>query len=77
MATSHKCSEEAKTSIPYEMKEELKAAAHEAGCDFAELLRDIIYMARKGATFGEHVANHRRSVLALKGPANGETGASK
>ena len=72
MAISHKCSEEAKTSIPYDMKEELKAEAHEAGCDFAEYLRDMIYMWRKGMTFGEHVANHRRSVMTVKGPINGD-----
>lgn len=72
MATSFKCTDEAKTHIPYDMKEELRAAAHEAGCEFSELLRDLIYLARRGVTFGEHVANHRRSVLALEGPAQGQ-----
>lgn len=59
------------------MKEALKTEAHEAGCDFAEYLRDLIYMAKTGMTFGEHVANHRRSVLAAKGPDNGEVRARK
>ena len=76
MATSHKLSEEARTTVPYEMKEELKAMAHEAGCDFSDVLRDIIYMARRGMTFGEHVANHRRAVLAGKADSLGGKGAT-
>ena len=59
------------------MKEELKADADRAGCDFAEYLRDIIYMAKKGMTYGEHIANHRRSVLSGKEISNVETGAGK
>ena len=72
-----KCCFPAKTDVPYEMREELDAAAIEAGCTDAELLRDIIYLARRGMTYGEHVANHRRSVLAVKALSNVEMGASE
>ena len=72
MATSFKCTDEAKTHIPYDMKERLRHKAHEAGCDFSEYLRDLIYMAEHGLTFGEHVANHRRAVLGGKGQAVGQ-----
>ena len=75
MATSHKCSEEARTTLPYEMKEELKAVAIESGCDFSDVLRDIVYLYRRGVTFGEHVANHRRAVLSGKADSLGEKGA--
>ena len=67
MAVSFKCSEEAKTHIPDDMRQELEQVAHEAGCTFAEALRDLIYLARRGETFGEHVANHRRAVLINQG----------
>ena len=72
MATSFKCTDEAKTHIPEDMRIELEAVAHELGCSFSEMLRDYIYMARRGETFGEHVANHRRAVLAGKGQTGGK-----
>lgn len=68
---SFKCTEEAKTHIPEEMRLELEAVAHELGCSFAEMLRDYIYLARRGETFGEHVANHRRAVLGGQGQTRG------
>ena len=71
MATSFKCTDEAKTHIPEDMRLELEGVAHELGCSFAEMLRDYIYMVRRGETFGEHVANHRRSVLSGKGQSSG------
>ena len=73
MAAYFKCNTEAKTHVPEDMKERLRQKAHEAGCDFSEYLRDVIYMAEFGLTFGEHVANHRRSVLACKGQAMGQS----
>ena len=73
MTISFKCTDEAKTHIPYDMKERLRQKAHEAGCDFSEYLRDLIYMSEEGLTFGEHVANHRRSVLVGKGQAMGQS----
>lgn len=72
MVTSFKCSDEAKTHIPEDMRIELEGVAHELGCSFSEMLRDYIYLARRGETFGEHVANHRRMVLAGKGQTAGQ-----
>lgn len=72
MVTSFKCSDEAKTHIPEDMRIELEGVAHELGCSFSEMLRDYIYLARRGETFGEHVANHRRMVLAGKGQTVGQ-----
>lgn len=72
MATSFKCTDEAKTHIPYDMRLELEGVAHELGCTFGEMLRDYIYLVRRGETFGEHVANHRRAVLGGKGQAGGK-----
>ena len=61
--TSFKCTETAKTTVPYDLKEALTSKAHLAGCDNSEYLRDLICMDVHGVTWGEHVANHRRSVL--------------
>lgn len=71
MATSFKCTEEAKTHVPEDMRLELEADAHAAGCTFGEALRDLIYLAKKGMTYGEHVANHRRTVLLGTGQFQG------
>lgn len=77
MATSHKCTEPAKTTLPSYMKEELEEIARKAGCDFSDVLRDIVYLARRSVTFGEHVANDRRAALSGKGDSLGEMGVSK
>lgn len=53
------------------MREELERDASAAGCTFAELLRDMIYLTKKGVTYGEHVANHRRTVLLGTGQQQG------
>jgi hypothetical protein len=66
--TSFKCTESAKTTVPHELKEALTTKAHMAGCDNSEYLRDLICMDVHGVTWGEHVANHRRSVLGKQGP---------
>ena len=57
------------------MHEEMKDAAIAAGCTDAEFLRDMIYMMRRGMTYGEHVANHRRALIFGKAVSNVETGA--
>lgn len=65
--TSFKCTETAKTTVPHDLKEALATKAHLAGCDNSEYLRDLICMDVHGVTWGEHVANHRRSVLGKQG----------
>jgi len=42
--SSFKCTEVAKTTVPFQIKELLTAKAHQAGCDNAEYLRDLICM---------------------------------
>lgn len=65
--TSFKCTEVAKTTVPFDLKDALTAKAHLAGCDNADYLRDLICMDVHGVTWGELVANHRRSVLGKQG----------
>ena len=77
MATSMKCTEEAKTHLPEDMRHELDCDAHSAGCTLSELLRDLIYLAKRGMTYGEHVANHRRAVLARTGQVLARKGANE
>ncbi len=72
MATSFKCTEEAKTHLPEDMRQELERDASNAGCTFSEALRDLIYLTKKGVTYGEHVANHRRTVLLGTGQFKGQ-----
>jgi len=67
MATSFKSTEVAKTTVTYELKEAMTAKAHLAGCDNSEYLRDLICMDVHGVTWGEYVAKHRRSVMAMQG----------
>jgi len=75
MATVYfKCTEEAKTHVPEDMRLELEADARDAGCTFDEALRDLIYLAKKGVTYGEHVANHRRAILMRTGQHQGIKG---
>ena len=66
---SFKCTEVLKTTLPFEIKDELTSKAHLAGCDNSEYLRDLVCMDIYGMTWGEHVANHRRSVLGKQGTA--------
>jgi len=70
--TSFKCTEVAKTTVPFDLKDALTAKAHLAGCDNSEYLRDLICMDVHGVTWGEHVANHRRSVLGKQGFAGAQ-----
>ncbi len=69
MVQSFKCTEPAKTHIPFEAKEGLSTKAHLAGCSDGEYLRDLIYMDLHGVTYGEYVANHRRQVFGKQGEA--------
>jgi hypothetical protein len=63
MSISFKCTEPAKTTVPFDFKELLAQKAHLAGCTDSEYLRDLICMDLHGKTFGELVAEHRRSVI--------------
>lgn len=65
---SFKCTDVAKTTVPYDLKEAYARLAHEAGCEPSELLRDQICLLVHKVTFGEYVLNHRRAVLGLKDP---------
>jgi hypothetical protein len=68
MVPSFKCTEVAKTTVPFDLKEAYERLAHEAGCKGADLLRDQMCVAVHGVTFGEYVLNHRRKVLRLQDP---------
>lgn len=58
MATpGFKCTEESKTHVPEDMRQELEQLASACGFTFGEALRDLIYVARRGVTWGEHEAN--------------------
>lgn len=67
MAPSFKCTEVVKTTVPFDLKDGFTAKAHLAGCDNSEYLRDLICMDIYGVTFGEHTANHRRSIIGRQG----------
>lgn len=65
---SFKPTEVVKCLVPYDFKERLEAKAHRAGCNLSEYMRDVLYLDVDGETFGEHVADHRRSVIGRKDP---------
>lgn len=77
MATSHKLTCVVKTHVPDYADEALNAKARSVGCVAAEYTRDLVYMDLFGVTFGEHVANSRRSVMGFKGRATGQLGADE
>ena len=77
MSASHKKTEVIKTTGPDYLKDGLEAKARKAGCDAAEYLRDLVAMDVLGVTFGEHVANSRRSVMGFQVPAKDEMRDSK
>jgi len=68
---------EAKTMVTEEFDDLLKRCARSANCLPQELVRDALYLAMTGKTFTEHVANDRRSMMALQGPKQGDKGASR
>ena len=63
---SFKCTEDVTIWLPYDIDQDLRHAANDAGCPVSEFLRDMICMHLKGLTFGELVANHRRAALQSK-----------
>lgn len=77
MHTSHKLTDVVKTTTPDYAKDDLAAKAHRAGCNPADYLRDLVYMDLYGVTFGEHVANSRRSVMGFQGRAVEQLRAAK
>ena len=76
MSTSFKKTEVVKTTVCEEAFDALNVKARIAACDRSEYIRDLIYMDLYGMTYGEHVANHRRSVLGVQGTAQARTGAA-
>ena len=77
MSPSHKKTEVLKTHGPDYLKDALEAKARQAGCNSAEYLLDLIAVDVLGVTFGEHVANSRRSVMGFQVPAQAGLRAAK
>jgi hypothetical protein len=63
---SFKCTEDVTIWLPYDMDQDLRRAANDAGCSVSEFLRDMICLHLNSLTFGELVANHRRAALQAK-----------
>lgn len=74
---SYKKTEVVKTTVCEEAFDALNGKARYAACDRSEYVRDLIYMDLYGMTYGEHVANHRRSVLGVQGTAQAHTGTAQ
>lgn len=66
MATKHALTATCKTQVPDYADDALRAKAHSIGCQTAEYLRDIVFMDLYGMTFGEHVADSRKSVMGVQ-----------
>jgi hypothetical protein len=64
---SMKLSFELSTHVDELLAEQFRRRAADAGCTVSDLLRDLITLQIYGVTYGEHVAQIRRS--ALSGPA--------
>ncbi len=64
-----KLTEEAKTTLTESMHELMVDKAREARCNPSDLMRDAIYLVFTGATYLDHVANDRRSVMQNQGRA--------
>lgn len=62
-----KLTEEAKTTLTESMHELMVDKAREARCNPSDLMRDAIYLVFTGATYLDHVANDRRSVMQNQG----------
>jgi hypothetical protein len=77
MATPHSLTSTAKTQVPSYADDGLRAKAHAVGCQTAEYLRDIIFMDLYGQTFGEHVANDRKSVMGCQAHKKADGSADK
>lgn len=76
---SHKLTDKVTTHLPEYLADMLRQLAYQASCSEAELLRDMICLSLCGMTWGEHVANSRRSILKVEGATQAqqraETGA--
>jgi len=77
MSRTHSPTVVEKTTVPDYAADDLLVKSCRAGCRKAEYLRDLIYMDLYGETFGEHVANSRRSIMGFKGPLVDQVGAKK
>lgn len=71
-----KLTEEIKVALDEATAEAFRRRALRAGCRPGELLRDLICMAEYGRTWGEHVADVRREVLASPRETAAQHGAS-
>lgn len=69
-----KLTEEAKTTVTEAMHTRLADLARQAKCNPSDLLRDALYLVLTGATYLDHVANDRRSVMQNKGQQKGDKG---
>jgi len=71
-----KLSEECKFSITEDLDQDLKDLARQGNCTYAEICRELIWMAGTGKVYSEHIANDRRSLLQLEGRVAAEKKAS-
>jgi hypothetical protein len=62
-----KLTEEVKTTVTEAMHELLVDKAREAKCNPSDLFRDALWLVLTGATYLDHVANDRRSVMQIQG----------
>lgn len=72
-----KLTEEAKTTVTEAMHARLTDLARQAKCNPSDLLRDALYLVLTGATYLDHVANDRRSVMQSQGKPKGDKGATE
>lgn len=73
---SMKLTQELSTHVDDSMAEQFRRRAADAGCTVSDLLRDLITLQLLGVTYGEHVAQIRRSALAGPAPSMGQVRAS-
>jgi hypothetical protein len=62
-----KLTEEVKTTVTEAMHELLVDKAREAKCNPSDLFRDALWLVLTGATYLDHVAHDRRSVMQIQG----------
>lgn len=72
-----KLTEEAKTTVTEAMHTRLADLARQAKCNPSDLLRDALYLVLTGATYLDHVANDRRSVMQNQAQKQGDKGATE
>ncbi len=72
-----KLTEEAKTTVTETMHELLADKARQAKCNPSDLIRDAVYLVFTGATYLDHVANDRRSVMQNQGQQVADKGATE